>query len=107
VSRPEELWRDDEAVQANVRRHRLGVAVLGVLVQNREVARFMDGDSVNRLADWCIANPVEDVITAQLRSGFEAGWGRYELSEWFTGDEARRAAEQIVAALAADEESLS
>ena len=100
-------WLDDETAQANLRRHRLGVAVLGVLVQNREVARFMDGDSVNGLTDWCLANRVVDVIAEQLRSGFEAGWGRYELGEWFTGDEARTAAEQIVAALAAVEESLA
>lgn len=96
----------EAAQRANVRRHWLGVAVLGVLVQNREVARFMDGDTVNLLADWCIAHPTEDAIAAQLRSGFEAGYGRYELGEWFSRDEALGGARQIVAALAAAESSL-
>lgn len=96
----------DEA-RANIRHHWLGVAVLGVLTQNREVARFMDGDTVNSLADWCIANPTEDAIAAQLSSGFEAGYGRYELGEWFSGDEARDSARRIVAALAATEGALS
>jgi hypothetical protein len=100
---PEHL--DDEAARANIRRHRLGVAVLGVLVRNREVARFMDGDTVNRIADWCIENPTEDAIAAQLSSGFEAGYGRYELDEWFTDTEARSSAKQIVMALASTEEA--
>lgn len=99
-------WNDEKAERANVRHHWLGVAVLRVLVANREVAQFMDGDSVNKLADWCIANPDEHAIAEQLSSGFNAGYGRYDLGEWFPGDEAGRAAREIVAALAGAEEAL-
>jgi hypothetical protein len=85
--------------EENLRRHWLGVAVLGVLLQNRQVGQFMDGDSVNRLADQCIADPSEPAIATLLASDFDAGFGVYKLAEWFPGGDAADYAAQIAAAL--------